>query len=334
MSCAAPAQPPLTVLGAGAWGSVIASLLARKGHEVTLWANREEVASAINRAGRNDAYVPGVYLGAGVRATSDLAEALAGQPTAFLAVPSRAFRQVAAQIALAGKPAAVVSCSKGLEIATFKRLTEVVSEFLPDTPLAVLSGPNLAGEIAVGKPAATTVASSDQHLAAHVQRLLQQGTFRVYTSRDVIGIEVAGALKNVIALACGVSDGLGLGENTKASIITRGLAEIVRLGTALGGKTSTFYGLAGVGDLVATCAGDGSRNHRAGVSLARGSTLAELQASGLTAEGIPTVQAVNASAVAREIELPISREVYRVVFDGMDPQHAIRNLMTREGKAE
>lgn len=334
MSCAAQAHPPLAVLGAGAWGSVIASLLARNGHSVLLWANRRSVADAINGGGSNESYLPGVPLGEGVRATSDLAEALAGGPLAFLAVPSRAFRQVAELIASAGAPQAVVNCSKGLEIATFKRLSEVLAEALPGTPVAVMSGPNLASEIAAGKPAATTVASTDPAVAKRVQRLLQQSTFRAYTSLDVVGVEIAGALKNVIALACGISDGLGLGENTKASLITRGLAEIVRLGTAVGGQASTFYGLAGVGDLVATCAGDKSRNHRAGASLARGTPLAALEAGGLTAEGIPTVQAVHLSTVARGLELPISREVYRVVFEGKEPRDAIHSLMTREVKAE
>lgn len=335
MSCAASALPPsLTVLGAGAWGTVIASLLARNGHRVTLWANRQGLADVINGTGRNDEYLPGVEVSPGVTATADLTAALAERPVTFLAVPSRAFRSVCARMHGSGAAAAVVSCSKGLEIATFKRLTEVAAEFLPSTPLAALSGPNLAAEIAEGKPAATTVASSDDRLARNVQRLLQQPTFRVYTSADVAGVEIAGALKNVIALACGVSDGLGLGDNTKASIITRGLAEMVRLGTRLGGHTSTFYGLAGVGDLVATCAGETSRNHRAGARLARGATLAELEASGLTAEGIPTVQAIHESAAAAEVELPISNEVYRVVFEGKNPEDAIESLMTRAEKAE
>ncbi len=301
---------------------------------MTLWANRQSLADTINDSGRNEEYLPGVNVHPGVHATADLAAALAEHPLAFIAVPSRAFRSVSGRLREAGTPVALVSCSKGLEISTFKRLTQVVAEFMPNTPLAVLSGPNLATEIAEGKPATTTVASSDEQLAKNVQRLLQQSTFRVYTSADVIGVEIAGALKNVIALACGVSDGLGLGDNTKASIITRGLAEIVRLGTTLGGHTNTFYGLAGVGDLVATCAGETSRNHRAGVRLARGATLAELEASGLTAEGIPTVESIHNSRAAADVELPISREVYRVVFEGKNPQDAIESLMTRAEKAE
>ena len=329
-----PSHSRLAVLGAGAWGTVIASLLARNGHEVVLWAQRQAQAAAIAATGRNDQYLPGTPLGPLVRATGDLAEALAGAPLAFLAVPSRAFRQLGESIRRSGLPAALVNCSKGLEVATFKRLSQVLAESLPSTPLAVLSGPNLAGEIAAGKPAATTVASADAGLAGRVQALLQQPTFRVYTSSDVVGVEVAGAMKNVIALACGVSDGLGLGDNTKATLITRGLAEIVRLGTSLGGRTATFYGLAGVGDLVATCASDSSRNHRAGVSLAHGATLADLEASGMTAEGVPTVEAVHRAGPTHRIDLPISREVHAVVFGGKHPRDAIQRLMTREGKAE
>lgn len=284
--------------------------------------------------GRNDEYLPGAQLADHLLPTSDLEEALAGRPVTFIAVPSRGVRALARRIASVGSPGAIVSCAKGLEISTFKRLSEVLLEELPDAPVAALSGPNLAGEIAAGKPAATTVASADQRLAGELQSLLQQPTFRVYTSADVAGVEVAGALKNVIALACGVSDGLELGDNTKATLITRGLAEIVRLGTVMGGKAATFYGLAGVGDLVATCSSSSSRNHLAGVSLARGATLAELEASGLTAEGIPTVEAVERRSVATHVELPISREVHQVVFDGKDPRAAIQSLMTREGKPE
>lgn len=329
-----PASGPLTVLGAGAWGTVVASLLARNGQEVRLWCHRQQLADAINASRRNEQYVPGFALPPGVRATADLAAAVRGCVIAFMAVPSKAFRQVSENLAHVGAPPALVSCSKGLEVATFQRLSQVVAEYLPTVPLAVVSGPNLATEIAADKPAATTVASPDARLAKRVQQLLQQSTFRAYTSVDMVGVEIAGALKNVIALACGVSDGLGLGNNTKASIITRGLAEIVRFGTAMGGQVATFYGLAGVGDLVATCSSSESRNHKVGVLLAEGATLAQIEASGLTAEGIPTVKALHDANLGRTVELPISREVYSVVFEAKDPQDAISSLMTRAEKAE
>lgn len=331
---AAPGPGELCVLGAGAWGTVIAALLARNGHSVRLWTHRPEHAAELNEERTNRRHLPGLELAPGIEATADLDAALAGAGLAFVVVPSRAVRGLMQQLAAAGFGGGLVSCSKGLEIGSLKRLSEVMAEYLPTAPLAVLSGPNLAGEIAAGLPAATTVASADPELARRVQRLLQQPTFRPYTSLDVAGVEAGGALKNVIALASGISDGLGLGENTRATIITRGLAELVRLGTALGGDERTFYGLAGLGDLVATCSSDRSRNHQVGVRLAHGATLDELEASGLTAEGIPTVKAVQESELGRGIDLPISREVYRVVFERKPPRQGIVELMTRAERAE
>lgn len=325
---------PLAVLGAGAWGTVIAALLARNGHAVRLWTHRSDHAAAMATTRSNDAYLPGLRLADAIHPTADLRAAVEGAALAFLAVPSRAIRGLVERLASLPRPSGVVSCAKGIEIGTFRRLSEVVSERLAGVSIAALSGPNLAGEIALGLPAATTVASDDGRLAKRVQGLLHQATFRVYTSADVVGVEVAGALKNVIALAAGMSDGLGLGDNAKASIITRGLAELVRLGTALGGQPRTFYGLAGLGDLVATCTSARSRNHTAGERIARGATLAELDAEHLTAEGIPTVRAVHEHATTHDIDLPITREVYHVVYDGKDPHDAIADLMTREEKAE
>lgn len=334
MPHAAADPPPLAVLGAGSWGTVIATLLARNGHSVRLWAHRAEHAAELRSLRRNRRYLPELELPERLEVVSDLPEAAVGGANIFVAVPSRAIRSLMEKIAALPQPAALISCSKGLELGTFKRLTEVMAEHLPTVPLAVLSGPNLAAEIAAGLPAATTIASEDERLAKGTQRLLQQSSFRVYTSNDVVGVEVGGALKNVIALASGISDGLGLGDNTRATLITRGLAELVRLGTALGGNTRTFYGLAGVGDLVATCSSEQSRNHRVGVMLARGANFVELEASGITAEGVPTAKAVQERKVAADIELPISREVYRVVYEGKDPRRGIVDLMTRSEKAE
>lgn len=325
---------PLAVLGAGAWGTVIATLLARNGHHVRLWTHRAEHAERMATDRHNDAYLPGLRLPATVQPTANLRTALAEVTIAFLAVPSRAVRGLVEHMTGLPRPAGVVSCAKGIEIGTFRRLSEVIGQGLESIPIAALSGPNLAGEIALGMPAATTVASADTSFARRVQRLLHQPTFRVYTSEDVVGVETAGALKNVIALAAGMSDGLGLGDNSKATIITRGLAELVRLGTALGGLPRTFYGLAGLGDMVATCTSARSRNHTAGERIARGATLAELEAEHLTAEGIPTVRAVHEHASATAVDLPITREVYHVVYDGKDPHDAIADLMTREEKAE
>ncbi len=329
-----PHAAPLAVLGAGAWGTVIAALLSRNGHHVHLWTHRADHAEQMAAERHNDTYLPGLRLPATVAPMADLRAAVTGAAVAFLAVPSRAVRSLVERLSTLPRPTGVVSCAKGIEIGTFRRLSEVIAQGLDGIPIAALSGPNLAGEIALGMPAATTVASADADFARRVQRLLHQTTFRVYTSDDVVGVETAGALKNVIALAAGMSDGLGLGDNSKATIITRGLAELVRLGTALGGLSRTFYGLAGLGDMVATCTSARSRNHTAGERIARGATLAELEAEHLTAEGIPTVRAVHEHASRTGIDLPITREVYHVVYDGKDPYDAIADLMKREEKAE
>lgn len=331
MTHAAHSPTTVAVLGAGAWGTVIAWLLANNGHQVRLWARRPDHATAIQGAGANREYLPDLRLPGNLNATSNLHEALDGVTTAFVAVPSRALRSLVAALPPIG---AVVSCSKGMEVEGFKRLSQVIQEALPAANVGALSGPNLAGEIAVGLPAATTVASSAPDLALEVQSLMQQRTFRVYTSSDMIGVELAGAMKNVIALAAGICDGLELGDNAKSSIITRGLAEVVRLGTLLGGEARTFYGLAGVGDLIATCSSRQSRNHTAGVLLAAGESLGELRARHLTAEGVHTVEAVHEYAVARGLDLPITAEVYRVVYHRKSPRDAIVDLMMRERKPE
>lgn len=327
------------MLGAGAWGTVLALLLARRGHDVSLWCRRPDQAAAIEHERSNLAYLPGQPLPVNLSATADLQHALSGAELAFLAVPVRALREllrVLAPYALrwSGEALPLVSCSKGIEIESFSRLSQVIDSELPGWPVAVLSGPNLASEIADGKAAATTVASTVPGLAETAQSMLQQPSFRVYTSKDVVGVEVGGALKNVIALAAGMSDGLGLGDNAKAGIITRGLAEMVRFGEAQGGEAKTLYGLSGLGDLVATCASERSRNHTAGWRIARGATLAELKDENLTAEGIPTAKALKQHAREAAVELPICNEVYHVVYDGKPARAALFDLMTRERRAE
>ncbi len=339
MSHAPSGTARLAVLGAGAWGTTLAWLLANNGHRVRLWARDTSLVDTIERTRENPHYVAGLRLPAIVSATSDLDEALQGEPVAFAAVPARALRAVLG-VARA-RPAAVVSCAKGVEPSegldgqpAFKRLSQVIAEVMPGLPVAALSGPNLASEIAAGLPAATTVASTVQAVAKRVQALLQQATFRVYTSADVIGVELAGVMKNVIALAAGMCDGLGLGDNAKSTIITRGLAETIRFGVQLGGTERSFYGLAGLGDVVATCMSPLSRNHRAGFQLARGETIDDPSISSLTAEGIGTVAAVHVYAAAHRVELPITAEVYRVAYERKDPREALETLMTRESKAE
>lgn len=319
------------MLGAGAWGTVIAWLLANNGHQVRLWSRRREHAAAIEAERVNRKYLPYLPLPPGVTSTADLRMALDKAALAFVAVPSRALRSLMATLP---SVTTLVSCSKGMELTGFRRLSQVMEDERPGVKVAVPSGPNLAGEIATGLPAATTVASARHGVALAVQGLLQQPTFRVYTSTDVVGVELAGAMKNVIALAAGLCDGLGLGDNAKSSIITRGLAEVVRLGTMLGGETRTFYGLAGVGDIIATCSSQQSRNHMAGVLLAAGESIADLGARNLTAEGVPTVEAVHRYAEANQLDLPITAEVYKVVYEGKPARAAMVDLMTRERKPE
>jgi len=321
---------PVAVVGAGAWGTLLAQLLAQNpALAVTLWARRPELAAQLVRT-RYTSYVPNMRLSERLTFTADLG-VVAASEAVFMAVPSRGLRGVLER--LPPLPA-LVSCGKGLEPGTFKRPTEVMAEYQPEAALGALSGPNLAAEIARGLPTSATVASLDQALAKRVQRWLSQPAFRVYTGTDLVGLELGGALKNVIALAAGMCDGLGLGDNAKASLVTRGLAETVRLGTLLGGDARTFYGLSGLGDLMATCSSAGSRNHQAGVRLARGETLAGLEAAHLTAEGVPTVRAVARYAAERGLELPIAQAVFEVIFEARSPGTVIGELMARDTKPE
>lgn len=319
----------LAVIGAGAWGTVLAWLLANNGHRVSLWTRRKALARDISEQGTNSAYAPGLCLPETLRASSDLCAVVEDAEAAVIAVPSQALREVLTK--LPSVPA-VISCSKGLEPGTLNRFTQIVAEYQPEANLAALSGPNLAAEIAAGQPAAATLAA-DAAFAGRAQAWLSSETFRVYTSTDLVGVEVAGAMKNVIALAAGMCDGLSLGDNAKATILTRGLAEMVRLGKHLGGEMTTFYGLAGLGDMVATCQSERSRNHRAGRRLVQGEPLASLEQS-LTAEGIPTVKAVYAYAREKGLELPITTEVYRVIYEAKAPYEAIQTLMLREVGSE
>ena len=334
------------MLGAGAWGTTIAQLLAKNDLPVRLWARDRRLVAAITGTRRNERYLAGIELSPLIAVTSDLSKAVSEDSYLFVVVPAKAVSEVCGAVAgLASRPAGLISCIKGLsflpevagvpqQLQRLWRQSERISAALPDVKMAALSGPNLAGEIAAGKPAATTVASSDDDFARDVQSLLQQATFRVYTSSDIVGVELAGALKNVIAIAAGICDGLSLGDNAKSTIITRGLAEIVRLGTHLGGKERTFYGLAGVGDVVATCMSESSRNHTAGVLLAQGERYGSTRLNALTAEGLPTVSAVHGFAALHGIELPITTEVFRVAYEGKAPNDAMFDLMTRLGRAE
>lgn len=317
----------VAVIGAGAWGTALAALLGYNGVEVRLWARRAELAERLERERVNPVYLPGLRLPDGLKVSADGEAVMAGVAAALVAVPSRGLRDALTHLPSAP---AYVSCGKGLEPGSLKRLSEVIAEVHPQAALAALSGPNLAGEVAAGLPAATTVASPDPRLASRVQDWLGRPNFRVYSSSDLAGVEVAGAVKNVIALGAGMGDGLGLGDNAKASIITRGLAEMVRVGVRLGGQRETFYGLAGLGDLVATCHSPLSRNRSAGERIVRQGAIEE----GRTVEGVRTVRALVDYAAREGLELPIAQAVFQVVYERKAPEAVLRELMGRSVKAE
>jgi glycerol-3-phosphate dehydrogenase (NAD(P)+) len=327
------------VMGAGAWGTALAKLLADAGGEVTLWARRSDVADDINSNRYNPGYLPGVQLPAGIRATADPAEALNGATTVLLAVPAQTMRTNLEQwTGLITRGATLVSAAKGIELGTLMRMSQVIVDVTGVDPsqAAVISGPNLASEITAGQPAATVVACSDSGRAVAVQRMLNAGYFRPYTNADVIGTEIGGACKNVIALACGMAAGVGLGENTAAAIITRGLAEIMRLGIAVGAKGATLAGLAGVGDLVATCTSPRSRNRSFGESLGRGATLesALLERGDHVVEGVTSCESVLALASSYDVEMPLTDAVERVCHKGLSVDQAVVALLGRSTKPE
>jgi glycerol-3-phosphate dehydrogenase (NAD(P)+) len=326
-------------MGAGAWGSALAQVLADAGNSVRLWARRPEIADEINTAHRNPRYLGSAVLPMDIRATPDPAKALAGVSTVLLAVPSQVMRaNLTEWTGLIDDDATLVSLAKGVEVDSLMRLSQVVVQVTGADParVAALSGPNLASEIVERQPAATVIACSDSGRAVAVQRMLSAGYFRPYTNADVIGVEIGGACKNVIALACGMAAGVGLGENTAAAIITRGLAEIMRLGIALGAKPATLAGLAGVGDLVATCTSPYSRNRTFGERLGRGSTMdsALEAADGHIAEGVTSCQSVRALASSYDVEMPLTDAVYRVCHQGLSVHDAMALLLGRRTKPE
>lgn len=304
----------LCVLGAGSWGTTLASVAAAR-HRTVVWARDEAQAVEIDTTHRNSRHLPGSALHPSLRCTASLAGSLDGAEVVVVAVPSEGFRQVLEQARAFVRPGApLVSIAKGFEGGTLMRMTEVMGEVLPGHPLATLSGPNLAREIMAGKPAASVVACSDPAVARALQEALGVGRFRVYTNHDVAGVEVAGALKNVVAIAAGIGEGLGVGDNSRAAVIARGLAELSRLGTAMGGEAATFAGLAGLGDLLATCMSPLSRNRHVGVELGRGRPLGDILAAMTeVAEGVHTAGLVGQLARRHHVEMPICEQVEGVI---------------------
>jgi glycerol-3-phosphate dehydrogenase (NAD(P)+) len=301
-----------------------------------LWARRPQLADEINSTHINSAYLPDASLPESLRADSDLARALAGADVVAMAVPSLGFRSVIDEVSKhIGDRVPIVSLSKGLEQSTFKRMSEVIADVMPSNPVAVLSGPNLAKEILAGQPAASVIACTDVAIARELVAVFSRPTFRLYTNPDVIGCEIGGVVKNVVAIAAGISQGFGFGENSKATLVTRGLAEMSRLGVALGAQSATFSGLAGMGDVMATCASMHSRNTQVGVRLGRGENIDEIVASmNMIAEGVKSSASVIELAHRHSVEMPIAEQVAAVCAGKVSAAEALRALMSRQSKSE
>ena len=329
----------IAVIGAGSWGTTLANLLAKKGNEVRLWSYEDDVTEAIRDEGRNTVYLPEIELDEHLSATSDLEGAVEDASVVLSVSPSQYVRKVMSRAAGSiDREALVVSASKGIETHTLETMAEVLEEALPGLRgrrFCFLSGPSFAAEVAREHPTAVTVASRDSEAAERAQLLFQTDYFRVYTSHDVTGVELGGALKNVMALAAGMVAGLGYGHNTMAALITRGLAELTRLGLALGAGERTLAGLSGMGDLILTCTGDLSRNRTVGYELGKGRTLDDVLSSmRMVAEGVETTRATRQLAVREDVEMPIVEAVHAVLFEGREPSEAVQSLMMREPKAE
>lgn len=328
----------MSVIGAGSFGSAMALVAARRGNDVMLWAHDPRVAETIRRSGHNEYYLPAIPFDSNVTTTSELAEAAAFADNILMVVPSHHYRNVLAELKThLQRPVTVISGTKGIENESLARMSAVTAEVLGEhlRAFAVLSGPTFALETARGDPTVAVVASEDASFAEDVQTAMSSATFRLYRSSDVAGVELAGSLKNVIAIAAGVLEGLGLGSNTTAALITRGLHEIMRLGLALGGKQETFAGLAGMGDLVLTCTGALSRNRSVGVALGKGKKLPDiLSETRLVAEGVKTARSAKDLADKQGIEMPITAAMYSVLYENDTPREAITRLMMRSLKSE
>ena len=325
----------MAVIGAGSWGTTVASLAAAN-TPTTLWARRPEIVEAINTRHVNPDYLGGASLSPALRASGSLEESVGNADIVVMAVPSQGFRQVLTEAAAHIRPwVPVVSLSKGLESGSLMRMSQVANDVMPGHPVAVLTGPNLASEIAVGQPAASVVAIDDAVIATALQELFSSPTFRVYTNPDVTGCEIAGVVKNVIAIASGIAMGMGFGDNTRATLITRGLAEMTRLAMALGGKLESLAGLAGMGDLIATCSSTSSRNTTVGIRLGRGEALGDIVAStSMVAEGVRSSKFVLELARQHGVDMPITEQVVAVCHDDKPAAEALVALMSRRARPE
>ena len=329
------AQMNMAVIGAGSWGTTVASLAAAN-TPTTLWARRPEIVESINTHHINPDYIGGVGLSPNLRASVSLEDTVSAADIVVMAVPSQGFRQVLAEASQFIRPwVPVVSLSKGLEAGSMLRMSQVAHQVLPGHPVAVLTGPNLASEISVGQPAASVVAIDDAVIATALQELFSSPTFRVYTNPDVVGCEIAGVVKNVIAIASGIAMGMGFGDNTRATLITRGLAEMTRLAMALGGQLESLAGLAGMGDLIATCSSTSSRNTTVGMRLGQGEALDDIIAStSMVAEGVRSSKSVLELAHQHGVDMPITEQVVAVCHEGKNAADALVALMSRRARPE
>ncbi len=324
------------IVGAGSWGTALAWLWGRDGRQISLWGNNAERVERMQETRENCDYVPGLKLPDSVKITHELRDCANADLLVFV-TPSTVLRGIAMRLqgGLSNDRAVLLSCTKGIEHGTGMRMSEILGEIFPDHKVAVLSGPNLAAEVVRNVPTATVIACRDRESAADLQSFLGSPRFRIYTNNDVTSVELGGALKNVFAIAAGASDGLGLGDNTKAALVTRSLAELIRLGTAMGGDFRTFYGLSGAGDLIATCFSKHSRNRRVGEYLGRGQALEQITSAMQTvAEGVPTTKSAYECARKLDIDTPITDEVRALLYEGKAPVQAMQDLLERDQKAE
>lgn len=326
----------VAVIGSGSWGTALAVMLQKHRHDVVIWSRRQDAVEQMQKERENKEYLPGVLLPEGLKFTAERENAVKDAEIIILSVPSKAVRQTAMDFAHHFKPNQVlVNVAKGLEENSLKRLSQVIQECVPQCQVCVLSGPSHAEEVAREIPTTCLIASENAETAKMVQGEFMNPRFRLYTNTDMVGVEMGAALKNVMALAAGISDGLGFGDNTKAAIMTRGIAEMSRLGIEMGGKLETFAGLSGIGDLIVTCTSMHSRNRRAGILLGQGKSLAETLAEiKMVVEGVNTVEAAYTLAKEHNVEMPITNAIYEVLFQGKNAEQAVLDLMSRDGKAE
>lgn len=327
----------ISVLGDGGWGTTLAILLSKKGFKVTIWGAFKDYVLFVNRARENKKFLPGIKIPKEIEITHDLKKALKNKELIILAAPSQYLRGVLKKIKKIGysHDAIFLSVTKGIEVSSLERMSQVVHKELGNVKLAVLSGPTIAHEVAFGIPTVAVIASNDENLRKNLQSIFMTKEFRIYTNPDVVGVELGGSLKNIIAIACGISDGLKFGTNTKAAILARGLVEISRLGHAMGANVNTFSGITGLGDLVTTCISPFSRNRFVGEQIGKGKTLKQIQSHmQMVAEGVPTTKSAYALSLKYKVDMPITKEVYCVLYKNKSPQKAVNDLMTRDKKEE